>query len=70
MKAIKICVKDENISKIDFVIGKLNSFEDTAALMCDKHELFVAAVGKCAIRYAICVLKAEFGEELSIQYIK
>nr|DAD92315.1 MAG TPA: hypothetical protein [Myoviridae sp. ct9MV2] len=70
MKAIRVYVDSTDTDLIGSVIEKLNSFEDTAANMVAANEIFIAAVGTCAIKYAKCVVQTAFNGELTIQNVK
>lgn len=70
MKAIRVYVDSTDTDLIGSVIEKLNLFEDTAATMVTVNEIFIAAVGKCALRYAECVVQTAFNGELTIQNVK
>ncbi|MFI3322460.1 MAG: hypothetical protein R3Y50_08050 [Rikenellaceae bacterium] len=70
MKAIRVYLDEKDTDLIGSVVEKLNNFEDTAATMVAVGELFVAAVGQCAITYAKCVIETEFGGAVSYQSVK
>lgn len=70
MKAIRVYVDSTDTDLIGSVVEKLNSFEDTAANMIAANEIFIAAVGRCAIKYAECVVQTAFNGELTIQNVK
>lgn len=70
MKAIRVYVDSADTDLIGSVVEKLNLFDDTAANMVAANEIFIAAVGRCALKYAECVVKTAFGEELTIKNVK
>ncbi len=70
MRAINVYVDEESTDKVGAVVEKLNGFDEIVATMVGEKELFVAAVGICAIKYAICIMETEFEGELSVKYVK
>lgn len=70
MKAIKVYLGEKNASQVSSVVEKLNQFEDTTAIRIAADQLFIAAVGQCAITYAKCLLNTEFKCEMKIKIVK
>lgn len=70
MKAIRVYVDSTDTDLIGSVVEKLNSFEDTVATMVASNEIFIAALGVCALKYAECVVQTEFKGELTIRNVK
>ena len=70
MNALRVYVDTNDTDYIGSVIEELNDNEDIAATMVNDKELFVAADGECAIKYAECKVRTLFGGELSIQKVK
>ncbi len=70
MKAIRVYVDSTDTDLVGSVVEKLNLFEDTVATMVAANEIFIAAVGKCALKYAECVVYTAFDGELTIRNVK
>ena len=70
MKAVRIYVDLDNTDLVGSVVEELNMEAELVATMVGAKELFVAAVGECAIKYAIARVGYAFSGELSVQYVK
>lgn len=67
MKAIRVYVDSTDTDLVGSVVEKLNLFEDTVATMVASNEIFIAALGVCALKYAECVIRTAFDGELTIK---
>ena len=70
MKAMRVYLDETDTDMIGGVVERLNDFDDTVATMVNAQELFIAACGRCALKYAECVVQIEFKGEVSIQHVK
>ncbi|MFR9546662.1 MAG: hypothetical protein SNJ29_13965 [Rikenellaceae bacterium] len=70
MKAMRVYLDETDTDMIGGVVERLNDFDDTVATMVNAQELFIAACGQCTIKYAECVVRTSFNDNLTIQHVK
>lgn len=70
MRAIKIFLDDIATDHIGCVVENLNHFQNIAATMCAKNEMFVAALDEPAYECTKRILQTEFNGNFSIENVK